>query len=408
MMMKSLTLAWRNVLRNTRRSLMACGIVALGTVALLLTVGFVLATFLGLREVTIHSDVGHIQVAAPGGFERATEAGALLSAERVKALEHAVEGLPGVRFAMPRLMFEGLASTGDNTVAMIGRGVDPGREMRMSTMFAPIDAGLPLSGPKTPGKRPALLGRDLAHGLNVQPGEMVTILASMCGGGINAVDLDVCGTYRTGTPERDARNVMMPLGIAQELLGVDGASRFVVVLNDTDTTEAAAKALRVAFPDLEVQAWRILSPFYDQVVTLYTNIFVVMCTIIVFVVLLSVGNTMLMTVLERVREVGTMRAIGFPAARLSRGFALEGAIVGMVGGFAGLAVALIVSLAVTALGIEMPPPPGRTTPYPLIILVSGPAYGAVLLLMVLCGSVGAWVPAQHAVRKPIVEALGYD
>jgi putative ABC transport system permease protein len=237
---------------------------------------------------------------------------------------------------------------------------------------------------------------------------MVTVLATMPGGGINAVDLDVCGTYRTGTPERDARNIMMPLGTAQELLGVKGTSRLVVVLDDTDTTEASAEALRAAFPDLEVRTWRMLAPFYDQVVTLYTNIFTVMCTIIVLVVLLSVGNTMLMTVLERVRDVGTMRAIGFPAARLCTGFALEGAIIGVLGGIFGLAVAFVVSLAVTALGIEMPPPPGRTTAYPLIILVSCRAYGAVLLLMVLCGVAGAWAPAHHAVRKPIVEALGYD
>jgi putative ABC transport system permease protein len=407
-MIKWLTLAWRNVLRNTRRSIMAGGIVALGTVALLLTIGFVLATFLGLREVTIHSDVGHIQIAAPGGFDSATGVDAFLSPERVEAVERTVRVLPGVRFSMLRLLFEGLASTGETTVAMIGRGVDPDREMRMSTMFAPIDAGLPLPESMPAGKLPALLGSDLARGLAVRPGDMVTVLATMPGGGINAVDLDVCGTYLTGAPERDARNVMMPLGIAQELLGVEGASRLVVVLNDTETTEVSAEALRGAFPDLDVRTWRMLAPFYGQVVTLYTNIFTVMCTIILLVVLLSVGNTMLMTVLERVREVGTMRAIGFPAARLRTEFALEGAIIGMLGGIFGLAMAFVVSLAVTALGIEMPPPPGRTTAYPLIILVSGPAYGAVLLLMVLCGVAGAWAPAHQAVRKPIVEALGYD
>lgn len=152
----------------------------------------------------------------------------------------------------------------------------------------------------------------------------------------------------------------------------------------------------------------MMSPFYDQVVTLYTNIFTVMCAIIMLVVLLSVGNTMLMTVLERVREVGTMGAIGFPASRMHMGFAMEGGIIGVLGGLAGLGLAFVVSLTVTGLGIEMPPPPGRTTAYPLIILVSGPAYGAVLMLMMICGVTGAWIAAYHAVRKPIVEALGHD
>jgi putative ABC transport system permease protein len=387
---------------------MAWGIVALGTMALLLSIGFVLATFLGLREVTIHSDVGHIQIAAPGGFDGATSADAILSPERIEAVERFAEGLSGVRFVMPRLHFEGLASNGETTIAVVGRGVDPGREMRMSTMFAPVEAGLPLSASMSAGQEPALLGSDLAQGLAVEPGDIVTVLAAMSGGGINAVDLDVCGKYRTGSPERDARNILMPLEIAQKLLGVGGASRLVFVLSRTEATEPTAEALRAEFPDLEVRTWRRMSPFYDQVVTLYTNIFTVMCTIIMLVVLLSVGNTMLMTVLERVREVGTMGAIGFPASRMHIGFAMEGGIIGVLGGLAGLGLAFVVSLTVTAFGIEMPPPPGRTTAYPLIILVSGPAYGAVLLLMMLCGVTGAWIPAYHAVRKPIVEALGHD
>jgi putative ABC transport system permease protein len=407
-MIKWFGFAWRNVLRNARRSLMAGGIVALGTVALLLSIGFVLATFLGLREVTIHSDFGHIQLAAPGGFDCATRADAFLTPAEIQAVEAFFEGFPGVRFVMSRLQFEGLASNGETTVAVIGRGVDPGREMRMSTMFAPIEKGLPLPASMQAGNRPALLGSDLAQGLAVRPGDVVTVLATMSGGGINAVDLDVCGNYRTGTPERDARNVMMPLEIARKLIGVAGASRLVVVLNRTETTESVAEALRAEFPELEVKTWRMMSPFYDQVVTLYTNIFTVMSAIIVLVVLLSVGNTMLMTVLERVREVGVMGAMGFSASRIRMGFALEGAIIGLLGSFAGLAVAFVVSIGITALGIEMPPPPGRTTVYPLVILVSWPAYVAVMLLMVLCGVAGAWIPAHHAVRKPIVEALGHD
>jgi len=407
-MVKWLGFAWRNVLRNTRRSLMACAIVASGTVALLLSIGFVLATFMGLREVTIHSDVGHIQIAAPGGFDCATKGNAFLKPEDIEAVKRFVEGLSGVRFVMSRLLFEGLASNGETTVAVIGRGVDPGREMRMSTMFAPIEAGLPLPASMQAGERPALLGSNLTQRLSVRPGDMVTVLAAMSGGGINAVDLDVYGTYRTGTPERDERNVMMPLEIAQQLLGVDGVSRVVFVLNRTETTETTSDALRSEFPDLDVRTWRMMAPFYERVVTLYKNIFTVMCTIIVLVVLLSVGNTMLMTVLERIREVGTMGAIGFSASRMRIGFALEGAIIGILGGLAGLALAFTASVIVTALGIEMPPPPGRTTAYPLVILVSGPAYGAVLLLMVFCGVACAWLPAYHAVRKPIVEALGHD
>lgn len=407
-MSKWLFLAWRNVGRNTRRSLLAGGIIAFGAVALLVMSGFVLASFHGLREATIHSDLGHIQIAPRGGFDPQAEALPGLTPETVAAVRAAVAPLPSVRFLLPRVLFEGLASTGSRTVAVVARGVDPALEARLSTAFATVAAGQPLDSSPTADPFQALPGLDLAAALGGAPGQSLTLLATMDSGALNALDLAIRGTLHTGIPEQDARVLLLPLPAAQELLGSDRVTRLVVALSDTATTDSVAAHLRESFPDLDIRTWADLAPFYGQVVTLYRNLFTVLGVIVVAMVLLAVTNSLLMTVLERVREVGTLRAMGFSQKRLAASFALEGAVIGGLGGAVGLVLAAGLSLGITAAGIEMPPPPGRTSPYPLMIFLHGPSYAGVLGVMVLCGTLAAWLSALTAVRKPIVEALGHD
>src|SRR5690606_10730559 len=106
-----------------------------------------------------------------------------------------------------------------------------------------------------------------------------------------------------------------------------------------------------------------------QVVSLYTALFSVLGVIILAVVLLSGSNAMLMSLMERVREQGTLRAIGIPTHRIFKSFLYEGAIVGLIGGLFGVILTVIIALSINLIGIDMPPPPGRSTPYPLVIFL---------------------------------------
>lgn len=401
--MKWLALAWRNVLRNRRRSLLALAIFATGTAAVLCAAGFVLASFHGLREATIAGQLGHLQIGAPGqfdGFEKQPLATALPAADvaRVKA---ELARTPHVRYSMQRVLFEGLIAAGNRTLAAVGSGVEPELETRLAGTFAAVVDGdsLPVTG--EPDAMKVLIAVDLAHALGVKPGDTVTVMATTERGALNGLDLTVAGIYRTGIPELDRRAVLMPLAAAQALLDTERVSRVVAVLDSTTRTEAAVDTLRAALPGLEVRSWLALAPFYTQVVSLYGNIFGVLGGIIVVVVLLSVSNAMLMSLMERVREQGTMRAFGIPTARIWQNFLLEGGMVGLAGGLAGLVLAALVSLAINLAGVQMPPPPGRTTPYPLLIFVDPAAYGAAAIGMALVGVLAA-VLSQGGVRRMTV------
>jgi putative ABC transport system permease protein len=382
---------------------------AAGTVAVLSGIGFVTASFHGLREATIAGQLGHIQLGAQGqfdGFEKSQMATGL-SPQQVQAANAALEHMPEVRFSMKRVMFEGLISVGDRTLAVVGSGVEPERETRLAGTFAAIVEGDSLPTPAEADQAKVILAVDLARSLGVRPGDRVTVLTTTEKGALNGVDLTVAGIYRTGIPELDRRAVMMPLETAQSLLDTQRVSRVVTVLKDTADTDAVAQALRAnpTLKDLQIRRWIELAPFYQQVVSLYTNIFGVLGVILIVVVLLSVSNAMLMSLLERVREQGTLRAFGIPAFRIRQNFLMEGGLVGSFGAGIGLLVAAAVALAVNFSGFQMPAPPGRSTGHPLLIFIETDAYLLTLAGMIVVGILAAGLSLLSVRRLSILDQL---
>ncbi|MCW5221211.1 ABC transporter permease [Verminephrobacter aporrectodeae subsp. tuberculatae] len=406
--MKWFVYAWRNVARNRRRTVLSAAIVACGSMALLLSIGFVLASFYGLRESIISSELGHIQIGAHGQFEgneeRPLQYG--LSPQQVKAAEDEFQQESGLRFSTRRVLFEGLLSTGRRSVAFVGQGVEPEKESRLSTVFAPIVSGNGLSDdPSRPEQ--ILIAVDLARSLQVKPGDTITVMVTTEDGVLNAVDAVVAGTYRTGVPDLDRRAIMMPLQNVQSLLVTQKISRLVLALRDTDATDALASRLRAQLPDLDIKRWIELAPFYNQVVSLYRIIFTVLGIIIAMVVFISTANSMLMSVMERIREVGTLRAIGIPDRRIQQTFLLEGGMIGMLGGSVGLVLALLTALVVNLSDIRMPPPPGRTTDYPLIIAMQLDSSLMIWLAFIMLSALAAWAPHRVIRRLSIIEKLNH-
>jgi putative ABC transport system permease protein len=406
--MKWFIYAWRNVARNRRRTVLSAAIVACGSMALLLSIGFVLASFHGLRESIISSELGHIQIGARGQFEGNEEKPLQygLSQQQVKAVEDILQQEPGLRFSTRRILFEGLLSTGRRSVAFVGQGVEPEKESRLSTVFAPIISGNGLSDdPSRPEQ--ILIAVDLAHSLQLKPGDTITVMVTTEDGVLNAADAVVAGTYRTGVPDLDRRSIMMPLQNVQSLLVTQKISRLVLALRDTDATDALASRLRAQLPSLDIKRWIELAPFYNQVVSLYRIIFTVLGIIIAIVVFISTANSMLMSVMERIREVGTLRAIGIPDRRIQQTFLLEGGMIGMLGGSVGLALALLTALVVNFSDIRMPPPPGRTADYPLIISMQVDTSLMIWLVFILLSALAAWAPHRVLRRLSIIEKLNH-
>ncbi len=400
---KWLALSWLNVIRNTRRSLISAGIIALGSTALLLAAGYVTATFEGLRESTIQGGLGHIQIATSDAFDDREADLSGLSPQQADAIDQRLLAMPAVRLTTRRVLFEGLVSSGDITLASIGRGVNISNERKIN-VFSPIVAGRGLS--RHDDTFTAVLGERLAKNLKINVGDSVTVLATTRYQGINAIDVTVVGFNRSGIPERDKRFIMLPLEAAQILTDSNQVNRIVVALHHTQDTEAIAH--RVAdFDNISHKTWSDLFPFYRSVVALYNNIFGVMGGIIFVVVFLSVSNTMVMAMMERVNESGTLRAYGFSRAHVIRLLSQEGAILGVSGALAGLLLGSLLIVLINSAAIPMPPPPGRSTGYPLVLNWEPLAVLGIFIAMSLCGTLAAWLPARKMTRLSITNALNH-
>lgn len=407
--MKWFLLCLRNVMRNRRRTLLTISVFAIGTAAIACAHGFMTASFHGLREATISAQVGHLQIAAPGQFdafeERPMATG--LAPQALARAQQALADQPRVRYSMRRLQFEGLIAAGDRTLAFVGSGVEPQLESRLSGAFAQVVAGESLPGPDEPDTAKIVVAVDLARALGVKPGDRVTLMATTQHGVLNAVDLVVTGLYRTGIPELDRRALFVPLATAQSLLDTDRISRLVVVLDQTEQTDAVTAALSRELPHLQIRTWRDLAAFYRQVVSLYSNFFNILGVIILSVVGLSASNAMLMSVMERVRERGTLRAFGISQGRVAGNFLIEGGLVAALGALLGLLLAAVASLGVNLSGIQMPAPPGRTTPYPLLIFIDLWGYAWVALVMTSIGLLSAALSQASVRRMSIVRQLSH-
>ncbi|MDP1610374.1 MAG: ABC transporter permease [Sulfuritalea sp.] len=402
--MKWLIFAWKNVMRNRRRSLTAMLITALGTAAVLASGGFALFTYESLEEMTAR-DTGHVVVAGARGFDGDEDVPLQHGLADAAALTAKFAALPGVRAVAPRAQFSGLISNGDKSAVFVGSGVVPEVDFRLRGPQLNFIAGQP---PATNASAPeVVIGNELAHLMKAKVGSSLTLLATTTEGNLNAVDVVVSGIAGVGVPEIDRRLVLADLASVQKLLLSDKVGTLSIYLKETADTEAIAARVREIQPDLAVKTWRDLAVFYTAVRALYNRIFGILGVIMICIVLFAMSNTLGMAVVERTREIGTLRAIGTLPGEIVRNFVYEGMVIGGTGAAAGMLLAGMATFLLLFAGIEMPPPPGRSVGYPLFLSFSPLLYGAAGLVVIVLAAGAAWLVSRRAANKPVTEALAH-
>ncbi|MDD5249585.1 MAG: FtsX-like permease family protein [Rhodocyclaceae bacterium] len=402
--MNAWLLAWRNVLRNRRRSLVTILIATVGCAAVLVASGFALYTYDALREGAA-KEFGHITIGAKDYFTRDEETPMQYGLSDYRALTATLAKTAHVERVLPRVALSGLISNGDKSVIFLGIGADIAAEAAVRGPFLKLEAGS-LGAPAN-ALPPVLLGTDLAKSLNAQPGSGLTLLATTTAGGINAIDVQVAGIVSTGWREVDKRLVYTDVPTAQHLLMTERISTLSVYLDSTDSTPAVVGQLAAADPAHVYKPWWEQAFYYYSVRAIYNRIFGLLGLIIATLVFFSVANTLAMAVVERTREIGTLRALGALPQEIVAQFLREGALIGLLGAAAGTLLAGIVVLVLPHLGMEMPPPPGRSVGYPLLVIFSLPLYLSVDAIIVVLCAAAAWFASRKAAQKSIVEALGH-
>ena len=401
MMMRWIRFAWLNTLRNKRRSLVTVGIAALGTAGILLAAGFALYTYESLAEDAARRS-GHLIVARPDQFEREEDTPMQYGLTDAVALQKRLLADPMVRNVLPRIDFSGLIGNGDKSIVMIGAGIDPDSEFAVKGPFLTVTSGDVLQSNE---KDAVMVGEGLAKNLKAKAGGGLTLLVSTTEGALNALDVRVKGIFTTGIPDLDKRLIYTDVQTAQRLLVTDRVSSVGLFLPRIEDTKPAREHFAAMLPGLTVQTWIDQAVYYRSVRALYDRIFGALGLVIAVIVVFVVGNAMAMTVIERTREIGTLRALGTLPGQLIRSFSLEGMILGGLGATAGAAIALLVSVLLYFADIQMPPPPGRSDSYPLNIAIDPTIYVVTCVSMVLFSMVAAALVARRTVALPITDAL---
>jgi putative ABC transport system permease protein len=252
-----------------------------------------------------------------------------------------------------------------------------------------------------------MLGAGLARSLKADAGSSLTLLVSTTEGALNARDVQVAGVVTTGIAEIDQRLVYTDVATAQSLLVTDKVSSLGVFLDRMEATLPARDRLQPALGVLKVRTWEEQAPFYRSVRALYNRIFGALGLILGVIVVFVVTNAMAMAVIERTREIGTLRALGTLPGQLVRSLALEGLVLGGAGGLLGALMAVVVSVGLLLFPVQMPPPPGRTVGYPLVIDLNAALCAATLLGMLALVTLASALVARKTVRRPVVVALAH-
>ena len=409
--MKILRLALRNIFRNKRRTAITFLAIISGSIAIIVFGGYVEFTYWGLREMIINTQLGHIQIYKKGYMEKGvTEPGKYLIKDP-DSVERAIAVFPNIKYmrmVSNRLSFSGLISNGEKTVACQGIGVDPEKEREMSYFDSIVDGQQLAPGMVEEG----VVGVELMKALGAKVGDNVTILTNTVAGVINAADVKVVGVAQTGTKEYDSVFIKLPIKFVRRMLNTNSAEKIMILLDKTEEVPTVVPLIRKIIEDnnldLEYQTWDKLADFYHKVVSLYEGIFNVMKVIIGIIVFFSIANTMSMSIFERTKEIGTLRAIGTTRWGITKLFLVEGVLIGILGGILGVLFGVLAAKVINLTGgIQISPPPGMTTSFVTMILIVPKVLLYSFFLTALVAVLSSLYPAIKASRLKIVDAIHY-
>lgn len=410
-MMKWMKLAFRNVLRNKRRSFITMAAIGFGFAAISLSHGYFHNAYGSLRRIAIRAEgLGHLKINKAGWKEkgRFDPEKYMFSREETEKIIKLVGEEKGVILSTPQIQVTGMVSNGETTTVFIGEGIIPKDDdiIREKAWHLLVE-GQKVKDDKLYGVE---MATDLARHLNLKPGKDGIVMASTLKGQMNALDMQVNGIYDTGNDFSNDKFMRLNFYFAQSLLDTQSAGRIVVLLKDWKETErmrtVLLKKIKAAGIDCEIKTWKELSVFYSKTKAYLDMIFMFLFSIVLVIVVITTINTMGMAVLERTREIGTLRALGLKFRGVSILFTLEGAFLGFFGSILGI----ILHTCVWAIIKAKPPyyiPPGFSVPVAMRVDMVPQMLVFLLLCFVLLSTLAAIIPARRAARKNIVDSLGH-
>lgn len=341
-------IAYRDLVRNRRRTVLTLLAVALGMMVLILMSGMFSGVTQGALRENIRLNTGHLQLRAES-YE--VEKLSLLARDLLPdsaALAARVQGLPEVEGVAPVLWMGGILSSSRESASVQVTGVDV-----TAVFHAPIRDGMVSGSYLTPDSRgQILLGSNLAEEMGIGVGQRISLAVGTADGGVDEAVFTVAGLFDTGIPSYDQHTVVMPLAQAQTFARTgDRASTLIVTLRDQEESDRVAAALQQ--PGIRVLTWQALNGLFLELMQTGLGFYYMVYTIVILVVAVLIANTLLMSVFERTREMGILAALGMRRGQIMVMVLFEAVILALVGTAVGFILGSSVVAYFASTGIDI-------------------------------------------------------
>ena len=399
----------RVALRFLREGRMQTVLIIVGVAAGVAVIAYISALINGLQANTLAKTLGaqaHITVKAPDDLvlpakrvaagttvlsETQPRAQRLRSVVNWQALVPLLENLPQVAGVSPMVSGSGLALRGEAVQSIALLGVDLDRYDRVVGLRGKVVSGV---ARLEPGE--SILGRELAKDLGVRVGDRLTVQT-----GLRSETLRVTALVDLGVKDLNRRTVIVPLRAAQNLLALPGgATSLDVTLRDVWVAQTLAAQWRVQYP-YKIESWQESNAQLVSALNAQSVSTSIIRGVVLAVVVLGIASVLVVSVVQKQREIGILRAMGATRGQVLRLFLVQGAVVGAIGSVVGLllAVALIFLFTRFVLGSDGLP----------LFDISLPPRTAlqVALVATVCGVLAAVAPARRAARLDPVQAIRF-
>lgn len=405
-----LRMAWRNLWRNPRRTLLTMSAIAFACVLLVCMLSMQFGSYETMINSAVKVQTGHLHVEAKDYQDKQDMR---LVIKNPEAVAKVMRAAPGIEAFTARANAFALISSKERTYGALVVGIDPETEAKVSTLKSIVRQGEYL---KQDDQEGALVGRLLARNLQVKVGDQLTVLGQGRDGSIAAMVLTIRGIYSSGIDEYDRSSIQMGLKSFQDNFSMMGAVHQIVAICFHLGDVAGAKAYIAAHlppqtkPGLVTLDWMQLMPGLLQGIEMDLVSGIIFYVILVVVVTFSILNTFLMSILERTHEFGVLMAIGAKPGRLSKLVIMESLALTLLGVAAGMIMGALLTWYYQVNGIELGAQEmlaqyGITgSIYPQLSWLSLTIGPAVVMVMTL---LAALYPTRRIWRLKPVEAISY-
>ncbi len=418
-------LAFRNIFRSRRRTMITFSAVSLGLALLVLNISFLDGIDIQSIRNLVNSQTSHITIYAPGYFQEKDQLPMDITIADPGRIQELLKADPGIKAAEARLRFGAGLIKGMDEIPCTGVGIEPEIDPDVFNIKHSMVEGKWLGAED----EAVVIGVNLARDVGLAVGDIITLrmIASSSDkdGEVtwNAVDLEIKGIFNTGNPSVDGQMIYLPMAVARDGLGLENEATEIVVrlhgaAEDNGSVEEArtriAGIVENAGLDVEIYSWRDLAGDFLTISEMKTQRTAFIVMIMLFIASMGIVNTMLMAVLERTREIGMMTALGMKRGEIMKLFIMEGGFIGGIGSIVGCIAGGLAGWYFSVHGLNFGSPDGAMQKmtsafYPIKGAFYADVNFSVMLFTFLLGTVVAVLaciyPALRAARLNPVEAL---